>query len=357
MSRIRLRYIQAWVDGDGRVHRYFRRPGFPRVPLPGLPGSSEFMAAYGAALEGPAFPIGAAKRSKPGSVSAVIAEYYDSQQAFGTLGEGTKRARRWTLERFRDKHGDKPMAMLPREWIVRLLDGMSPSVARNWLKALRSLCQFAVKRGSLAADPTAGIKLATIKSDGIHTWTEDEIAQFEAHHPIGSKSRLAFALLLYTAQRRGDAIRLGRQHIKDGVLTVRQEKTGIALAIPIHPTLAAVLAATPSEHLTFLTTNVGKPYIATHFSQQFRDWCDAASLPKHCSAHGLRKAACRRLAEAGCSVNEIAAISGHKSLSEVQRYTEAVDQERMARHAMARALRTKNESEVSKFEVFDTSEG
>jgi integrase len=91
-----------------------------------------------------------------------------------------------------------------------------------------------------------------IKRDGFHTWTDDEIAQFEAHHPIGTKPRLALALLLYTAQRRGDVVKMGRQHIRDGVLTVKQQKTGITLAIPVHSHLQAVLDATPSAHLTFL---------------------------------------------------------------------------------------------------------
>jgi integrase len=173
------------------------------------------------------------------------------------------------------------------------------------------------------------------KAAGFHTWTEDEIAQFEAHYPIGSRARLALALLLYTAQRRSDVVKMGRQHIRNGVAHVRQQKTGAMLAIPVHPALQAVLDATPSEHLTFLTTAYGKPFTAAGFSFWFRARCDAAGLPKHCAAHGLRKAACRRLAEAGCSANVIASISGHTTLHEVSRYTRAADQERMARQGMA----------------------
>ena len=192
-----------------------------------------------------------------------------------------------------------------------------------------------MKRRYLRADPTANIKQRAVKGDGFHTWTEDEIAQFEAHHPIGGKPRLALALLLYTAQRRSDVIRMGRQHIKDGVLTVKQQKTGAALAIPVHPHLQAVLDA---EHLTFLVTATGKPYGPNHFSETFREWCDAASLPKHCTAHGLRKAACRRIAEAGCSGNEIMAISGHATLKELVRYTKDADQAWLARNALAKAI-------------------
>jgi integrase len=124
---------------------------------------------------------------------------------------------------------------------------------------------------------------------------------------------------------------MGRQHIKDGVLTVKQQKTGVTLAIPVHPHLQTVLDATPSEHLTFLVTATGKPYGGNAFSEQFRNWCDAAGLPQRCKPHGLRKAACRRLAEAGCSANEIMAISGHATVKELVRYTKAADQARLAR--------------------------
>ncbi len=124
--------------------------------------------------------------------------------------------------------------------------------------------------------------------------------------------------------------------MRDGIVSVRQQKTGATLSIPVHPALREILGATPAEHLTFLVTRSGKPYSPSDFSEWFRAQCDAAELPKACSAHGLRKAACRRLAEAGCSANEIAAISGHATLREIERYTKAADQGRMARNAMAR---------------------
>ena len=295
------------------------------------------MAEYEKAMSGARTAIGAG-RVKPGSVAAVIAEYLDSQTFFTSKSAGTQRMRRGILERFRAAYGERPMALLPAEWIEALLDSKPPHAARSWRATLRSLCQFGVKRRYLRTDPTATIKLASIDSDGFHTWTEDEIGQFEAHHPVGTKPRLALALLLYTAQRRSDVVRMGRQHIKDGVLTVKQEKTGVTLAIPVHPHLQAVLDATPSEHLTFLVTVTGKPYGGNAFSAQFREWCDAAGLPKRCKPHGLRKAACRRLAEAGCSTKEIMAISGHATMKEIVRYTDAADQARLARNALAKAV-------------------
>src|SRR5499427_4011049 len=210
------KYVQHWVDDEGRPHCYFRRRGFSRVPLKGLPWSPSFMAEYEKAMSGARTAIGAG-RIKPGSVAAVVAEYLDSQQFFTSKSVGTQRMRRGILDRFRAAYGDRPFALLPPEWIEALLDSKPPQAARSWLVTLRSLCQFGLKRRYLRADPTANIKLASIKGDGFHTWTEEEIAQFEAHHDIGSKPRLALALLLYTIQRRSDVVRMGRQHLSDCV--------------------------------------------------------------------------------------------------------------------------------------------
>jgi integrase len=336
MTRLhRFQYVQAFVDRKtGAVFRYFRRPGYPRVRLPGLPGSPEFNRAYETALGADALEVGA-KRTKAGSVDAAIAAYYQSLE-WRVVSVGTQAQRRSVLERFRDAHGDKPIGLLPQKFIALTLSTLPPFAARNWLKALRALLQFAVTRGLRQDDPTQGIKLPRTKTDGIYTWTEEDIAAFEAVHAIGSKARLALGLLLFTAQRRSDVIRMGPQHIQDGVLTVRQQKTGTALAIPVHSDLRVILDAMPGGHMNFLTTKSGRPYSGNDFSEQFRAWCNEAKLSKECSAHGLRKAACRRLAEAGCSTNEIAAISGHASLREIERYTRAVDQARMARNAMAR---------------------
>src|SRR5215468_576549 len=208
------KYVQAWVDHEGRAHHYFRRRGFPRVRLPGLPWSPSFMAEYEKAMNGARTAIGAG-RVKPGSVAAVIAEYLDSQTFFTSKSAGTQRMRRGILERFRAAYGGRPMALLPAEWIEALLDAKPPHAARSWLVTLRSLCQFAVKRRYLRTDPTANIKQRAVKGDGFHTWTEDEIARYEAYYPIGTKPRLAHALLLYTAQRRSDVVHMGRQHIRE----------------------------------------------------------------------------------------------------------------------------------------------
>jgi integrase len=246
----RFHFVQAWVDREGRVHRYFRRPGYRRVPLPGLPGSPEFNRAYEAALEAPTLPVGA-KRTKPGTANAAIAGYYTSLE-FRSLAAGTQVIRRQILERFRAKHGDKPISLMPQKFIAHEMSQMKPLVARNWLKTIRGVMQFCLAQEMCAADPTQGVKPPRAKSDGFHTWTDAEIEQFEAKHPVGTMARLALAIGVYTGLRRGDAVRVGPQHLRDGVLAVRQEKTGGALRIPLHTDLSAILAATPSGAMALL---------------------------------------------------------------------------------------------------------
>ncbi len=332
------KFVQGFIDRHGKPRFYFRRPGFKSAPLPGLPWSPEFMAAYETALAGQPAPIGASK-VKPRTMRALAASYYGSV-AFRELKPGSQRAYRFAIEKFcREPHtdgvpyGDKSAATLRREHVVKLMTGRKEAGSANSLrKVLRALMQHAVETGLRADDPTRDVKAIRVKGDGHHSWTDDEIAKFESVHAIGTRSRLAFALLLYTGQRRGDVIRMGRQHVRNGVIAVKQEKTGIELMIPVHAELAKILGET-SGNMTFLTTHFGKPFTANAFGNWFREQCDDAGL-SHCSAHGLRKAAARRLAEAGCTEHEIAAITGHASLREVARYTKAADQQRLARAAM-----------------------
>jgi integrase len=364
MAQIKLRYVQPFIDRHGKPRHYFRRPGFKRVPLPGLPGSSEFNAAYEAAMSGgtaPAIVIGAS-RSKAGTINALAAAWYASP-AFTGLDELTRSTYRNIIERFcRDHdpkdprkipHGDKRVAMLDKQTVKRMLaeKAKTPAAANHWLLRLRVLMQFAIEEGYRADDPTVGVNFLDHTAKHFHTWTEDEIGQFEAKHEVGTKARLAMALMLYVSGRRSDAVKLGPQHVKNGFLTYTQQKNRkrnpVTLTVPVHPELSRIIAATPSGHLTFLTTAYGKPRTAKGFGNWFREQCDVAGLP-HCSAHGLRRACARRLAEAGCSEKLIASITGHRDLRQVTDYTKDADQKRMASKAMTAMIEGANDAEAEK---------
>ena len=339
------KYVHGFVDRHGKARFYFRRAGFKQVTLPGLPWSPAFMAAYQEVLAGQPTPVGA-DRVFPGSMHALAISYYGSSD-YLRLKANSQRVRRNIIERFcrevdahGQRHGDKRAALLSREHIVRFLAAKAakPESANGLLKAIRALMQHAVAIKMRKDDPTQGVKpIPPLSKRGFHTWDEAELAQFEATHPIGSKPRLAFALGLFTGQARQDVIAMGPQHIRDEVLSWVRKKTAhstaIELFIPVLPELRTIIDSTPGDHLTFLTTAFGRPFTAPGFGNWFREQCNKARLP-HCTFHGLRKSAARRLAEHGCTPHEIAAITGHATLKEIERYTKAASRRQLARSAM-----------------------
>lgn len=334
------KYVSEFQNRHGVWMVRFRRQGLPTIYPKSKPGTDDFADEYRRWLAGDPLEVGSA-RTKPGSLRALTVSYFNSS-AFRSLKPSTAAVYRNIIERLCKeegataiKIGDMPAAKLQREHIVKLMAKRKGTAANRLRKLLRILMQHSIEIGMRRDDPTLSVKPVKIKSDGFHSWTDDEIEQFEKTHAAGSKARLALALLLYTGQRRGDVVRMGRQHIRDGFIYVKQEKTGAELAIPVLPELQAVIDQTPRSNLTFLVTEFEKPHTAAGFGNWFRERCDEAGL-RHCSAHGLRKAAARRLAEIGCTQHEIAAITGHASLSEVQRYTRGADQKRLATAAIAK---------------------
>lgn len=339
------KFVQGFIDRHGKPRFYFRRAHCKMVPLPGLPWAPEFMAVYEQALAGQPTQIGS-ERVIPGTIRALAVSYFNSLD-FHSMKANSQYVRRKIIERFCEevdkggqKHGDKSAATLQREHVVKLMAARAakPESANGLRKALRAMMTHAVAVGIRRDDPTQGVRRIKSKSNqGFHRWTEAEIAEFEARHPIGTKPRLALALGLYLGQARQDVVAMGPQHIQNEVLywlrRKTEETTGLELAIPIHPALRAIIDATPSGHLTFLVTELGKPFAFAGFGNWFREQCDMANL-HHCSFHGLRKAASVRLAEAGCTPHEIAAITGHASLKEIVRYTKTADRKRLAASAM-----------------------
>jgi integrase len=343
---------QADRYGNRRVR--FRRRGVSAY-ITGIPWSPTFMEQYAAALEreqADRAQVGAAKRTLPGSFSALCVSYYGSPE-FRGLKTSTQTVRRNILERFRAEHGHLPLAGLQTSHVRSVIGAKAntPEAANNLLKVLRVVLNFAVSERRIASNPAFGIKRYNSRNpDGHHTWTEGEVAQFAAYHPIGGKARLALELLLSTGQRRSDVVRMGWQHIQGDCIAVRQEKTSTPLLIPIDEPLAAVLAVLPRTNMTFLVTEFGKPFSPPGFGNWFRERCDEVGLPQ-CSAHGLRKLAATRLAHAGCSNQEIKAITGHRSDSALAPYVRAADQVRLARAAMERRARTKRDENLPNTET------
>jgi integrase len=234
---------------------------------------------------------------------------------------------------------DFPLSRMTVEAVEVLRDRKiyTPESANARLKAMRQVFKWGVKRKLAPINATRDVEYFKSGSIGFHTWTPEEVQQFEARHPIGSKARLALALLLFTGQRRSDNIRFGKQHARGGKLTFTQHKgrnrKPKRLILPILPALQRVIDGTVGGDLTFLVNDWGRPFTDAGFGNKFRDWCNQADL-QHCSAHGLRKSGATIAANNGATSRQLMAIFGWDTLKEAERYTRNADQQRLAESAM-----------------------
>jgi integrase/recombinase XerD len=292
MVKFQLKYVVKDIDRHGNRRFYVRRRGVglkgAKIRLPGEPGSKEFMDAYQAALTNGA----SQKIRKPeaGSFGFVCQNYYSSA-TFSVLSKSTQSWRRRVLDEICYDHGDKPISLMKSKHILDLRDDKKnmPGASFVRLKALKALFSFAIEQRLTTDDPTRGVKPLHYKKSEHRSWSLSDVAAFEAFHPIGSKARLALALMLYTGCRRGDVVRLGPQHTSGLRLRYRQSKNEnrkpIDVDIPVVSVLSAIISQSSSGHLNFLVTEYGKPFSVAGFGNKFRDWCNQAGLPA-CSAQG-----------------------------------------------------------------------
>jgi integrase len=348
-QKVKLPYrVNGWVNGYGQAQYRLRLPGQKSIALPGLPWSPEFMAAHAAAMAGQTVPakqaaaIGAA-RTRPGTLNDAIVRFY-AHELFTDLGRAHQMRHRQKLESFRQEitadnvpRGERQLATLTHDRLAKIVkDIPSAHAQRHLLNALRSLMRFCKLTQLVQTDPTDGLKGKRRTAGGFKPWDESDIVRYRAHHALGTMPRLALELMLNTGARRSDAVRLGRQHIQHGRLTFKPQKTanvtGIVVNVKVHPDLQAAIDAMPPA-LTFLTNSYGKPFTVAGFGNWFRDQCMAAGV-MDVRAHGLRKAICIRLVAQGMSPHQIAAITGHKDLREIQVYADAFNRQHAGDQAM-----------------------
>jgi enterobacteria phage integrase len=326
-------HVECWRDRHEKLRTYFRRGKGRRIPLPDV-GAEGFDAAYIEAMAGEV-AVQRVQRAAdaPGTIGALVTSYLTSA-VYVALRATTKTGYGWRLEWLRTEHGQRTVSGLNRSRVIGILQPLAdrPGQALVTLRILRILIRHAIDKGWLNHDPSLGIKRP--KTQEVRSWTDGEIAQFEARWPIGTRERLAFALMLFTGQRRSDVHRMTWADITDDTIRVVQQKTGAKLAIPLHQDLVSVLAAASRQHVTIINTQYDKPFRVTAFGSWFRDAITAAGLPMDCKPHGLRKAAGRRLAEAGCTGKEIMSVLGHKTLAQAELYTRDADQAHLAAAAV-----------------------
>lgn len=347
---VTLKYLKWDCDRHGNRRCYFRRAGGKKIRLRSEPGTQDFLDEYYSAMSGKAWaPESPAPKARvrEGTLEWLVALYLQSTK-FRALDPVTQRTQRnIILECCAEplepgsthRIGDCPLDHFSAAHVRTLRDRKAdkPGSARNRLKWISALFSWAIEEEKAQINPVQKVKPVEYASDGFHTWTEDEVAQFMARHPIGSKAHLAMALMLYTGARRSDMVRFGRQHVRNGWLIYTQHKTrkknAKPVEIPVLPILRSAIDASPTGDLTFLVTQLGKPFTANGFGNWFRKRCDEAGLPQ-CSAHGLRKAGATFAAENGATEQQLMAIFGWESARQATTYTRKARKRRLAGAAM-----------------------
>lgn len=366
---IELRHLVEDVDRHGNVRVYFRRKGHRKVRLYSPVGTEAFLSQYREAHGGKDTQESTKtddlrrKPAKPGTLRSLIQQYYGSAEFRGLEGS-TQHARRLILDvlcaerldtddRTSPEMGTGPYNLMEPKHVRKCRDRKAdwPEAANGRVKALRQVFAWAIEAGHAKSNPAKDVPYLKAPGTGFHTWTIEEVRQFEARHPIGSKARLAFALLLLTGQRRSDVILFGKQHVRDAknippnlqaahpgrwlAFTQRKNRNRkpISLMIPLLPELEQVIAGSSCGDMTWLITQFGKPFTGPGFGNWFRVRCDQAGLP-HCTAHGLRKAGATIAAERGASERQLMAIFGWQTSKQAVLYTRAAEQKVLAGGAM-----------------------
>lgn len=311
-----------------------------RIRIKAEYGTPEFAEAYRAAIAGEIPKSGANyagnyAKAMQGTLAWLLERYRDSGD-WAKLSKATRRQRDNIFSHVIKSAGGDPIGAVTRKAVLAAMDRRraTPFQARNFLQAMRGLFKWAVNAELVANDPTDRIDATRPKTAGFKVWTEDDIARFEARWPIGTRERLALAIFLYSGARRGDAARLGRQHVRDGVLSFRTEKNNAQVTIPLLPDLAEIIAATKTGDLAFIAGADGRPLTKESLGNWFREACNAAGV--NGSAHGLRKAGATRAANNGATVAQLEAIFGWSGGGMAALYTRQADRIKLAREAMGK---------------------
>jgi integrase len=347
MPRTRPPHLHRETTRHRRVVWYVRVDKGPRTRIRHGYGTPEFTAAYQAAVAGT--PVTAPRKAAKGSLSWLVEQYRDSG-AWRVLASATRRQRENIFKHVLKSAGHNNAGHVVKSHIEAGIESRSktPSQARNFLDAVRGLFEWAAKVEHVKADPTAGVKAPPRpKTRGFPAWNEDDVARYERRWPIGTKERVWLDVLLYTGLRRGDAVQIGRQHVRDGVAQLRTEKSrgDVVVTIPILPVLAATLAAGPIGELAFICGEGRGRLTKESFGNAFSEAARAAGVKK--SAHGVRKIGATRAAENGATEAELDALFGWERGSGMSKiYTASAERARLAKGAISKLLRTSPEQSI-----------
>jgi integrase len=323
-------HVRVERTRHGKAVCYFRRRSGPRIRLP-LPGEPGFETAYAAALSGSAPPR---NRAASGTLAWLVEAYMKSAH-WAALKPSTRKMRQNILRKVVADAGGVPFGAITRRHINEGIDRRPPHAGNTFRKVMSQLFRWALSVDLVATNPVDGATRHRVRSPGHHAWTVAEVLKFWERWPLGSRERLAMDLALFTGLRRGDLVRLGRQHVRGGVITIATEKTERTVHVPVLAALQASIDATPATGLAYLETEAGKPFAsAASLGNWFRQACLAAGVPGR--LHGLRKAGATLAAEGGATPHQLMAMYGWGDLAEAELYTREAERKLAAARAAER---------------------
>jgi integrase len=232
--------------------------------------------------------------------------------------------------------GSEPLSNIDDVAISEGVDrrAKTPSQAKNFAQTMRQFFKWLKKAKIVAENPCDGLEPPKRpKTGGFKEWTVDEILRYEQRWPIGTRERVMLDVCIYTGLRRGDAAVVGKQHIRNGVISLQTEKTGEWVHIPLLDVLKRTLDAGPTGDLSFNATKRGTPFTKESLGNTFKDACKAAGIMDK-SAHGLRKAAATRAADNDATAHQLMAIFGWRDIKEAEIYTRAANRKKLAAQPM-----------------------
>ncbi|WP_102830485.1 tyrosine-type recombinase/integrase [Bartonella bovis] len=335
MPKQRPPHLVKEITRHGKIIWYVRMGHGPRRRVRGTYGTQEFVNDYKDALselQGYTLPKSKSDKLVEDSFIWLLKQYFDSV-TWHELANTTKRQKELILMKVSDAIGDIPYKAIKKDHIIAGVERRkeTPATARNFLKAVNGLFKWAVEQGLLENNPAAGVKRPSLKNkDGFPAWTEEDINKYYQQWPLGTHEHVWLNVLLYTGLRRGDAVRIGWKDVKDNIIHLKTEKSKFQtdVFLPILPELAKTLETGPIGDETFICGKGGKKLTKETFGNLFRDACNEAGVKK--SAHGLRKLAATRAANAGATVSQLKAIFGWTDDEMASLYTKTADRKRLA---------------------------
>jgi hypothetical protein len=328
MPRPRPPHLHRQVTRHGRTVWYVRVGKGRRIRIRSEFGSAEFDAEYSAAIANSSRPSKAAPTA--GSLAWLCERYRAECPKWANFKPATRKQRENIFQAVMEASGYVAARAIIRDHIEAGRDRRKPHQGRHFF-------EWATAVKLIQRDPTIGVTYPVApRTKGFPEWTEEDVAKWEAAHPIGTPERVWLDVVLYTGARRGDAHRIGRQHLRpDGTLSFTTEKTDTPVTLPVLPALRRTIEAGPCSDLAFVCQRNGRPYSRKEsFGNVFSDTARKLGIKK--SLHGIRKIAAQRCAEAGASVHELNAIFGWTGTKMALRYTEAADRRRLAATGMAK---------------------